>query len=58
MNSELKTWSDTVAEEPMPVVVGSIIARPTLRDSSHELLDGLDVDELDTIPAELLEFFQ
>lgn len=31
--------------------------KDTVRDSSRELQEGLETRELDTVPAELLDFF-
>lgn len=34
------------------------VAVPTLYDSAVDLSEGMEVHELDTIPAELMDFFE
>ena len=42
----------------MPVLVGSIESRYSQRDSTREFLAGVEMVELDTVPAELLDYFK
>lgn len=59
MASILKTWMNGVNEAFMPTVKDQSATekRHTFHDSTLELKAGLDVEEFDTVPAELLEIF-
>ena len=54
----IKTWANVIVDGVKSVVLNSPPIRQTLCDSSLDLNDGLDVVELDTVPAELLDFFK
>ncbi len=54
-------WVDSNFVADMPptaVVLDPTASKATLQDSSWDLKKGLDVAELDTIPAELMELFK
>lgn len=56
--SDVKTWSDTILEDSMPVVVDSVEVCYTQHDSTRELLAGVEMVELDTIPQDLMDYFK
>ena len=58
--ADVKTWSDTVIEETMPVVIDSgPELRLTVRDSTLELLAGIEMIEfVNTVPQDLMDYFK
>ena len=56
--SNPKIWTNVIVDGVKSVVSGSVTNRRAFNESSLDLDSGLDVEELNTIPSELLDFFK
>lgn len=61
MATNMQVWTGTINDEPLPEVSVALIdpeAFFTIRDSAKELKAGCQVDFVDTIPNEFMEYFK
>lgn len=61
MATNTQIWTDTINGAPLPKVSPVIIdteAFFTIRDSAKDLKAGCQVDFVDTIPNEFMEYFK
>lgn len=58
MTGTVKEWVDTDFFEREVSAPAPLDERTSIRDSSHVLAQGCMVEELTTVPAELMDFFK